>query len=950
MLQNGFEKGWGQMKKRVKYLLVMLMAWILVWGTNEMSAHAATVSSGTYGTNSSVQWSYDQDTKVLTITGEDSGLETTGYGKGWMYGICPDVEKIILQDFKPIGSLRYLFGGLSALESIEMNNVDTSAVTSMYGVFSGCKSLVSVDLSDWNTSNVTDMYGLFYECSGLTSVDLTGLDTSKVTDVTYMFRNCKSLTQVDMSDFDTCSVTSILGMFYGCSGLTSLDLSHFDTSQVTNMYGTFLGCSGLTSLNVSSFDTSKVTTMESMFASCNALTSVDVSGFDTSEVTTMHRMFNACNSLTALNVSNWDTSKATTMSSMFYECNALASVDVSGFNTSNVTTMSGMFYGCAALTSLDVDGFDTSKVRDMGSMFGSCKGLTTLDLSTFNTSQVYEMDNMFRYCENLTSLNVNGFDTSKVNDTTYMFAQCAKLQYLDLSNWVLKGLSSCTYMFKDTDGLEVLHTPKDLPEGKAIYLQAELCDANGNKVNKIDNALCGSALYKCYVEIGAEKTHVPIDGQLQLTVKVSGEQQDLSENNNYQWASSSDAVATVSAKGVVTGISPGKVTISCSRANRNVASYEVTVVDKIYITGQPADADVTLGENAVFSVNVEGEDLIYRWQFKRKAVDTWIYSGMQGSDTSNITVPGTLARDGYQYRCIITDGKGNKATSEAATLTVTLGWDITQQPESQTATLGDNVTFRVETDCDEMKYRWQFRKSFDDNWVNSGMNGAQTSNIIVPATMARNGYQYRCILEDGDGNRVISDVALLSVKLGWAITGQPANQTVTVGEDAIFYVAANGDGLKYQWQFRKTSEDQWVNSGMTGAKSDSITLQGTVARNGYQYRCVITDGNGNKLISGAATLTVDWGWAIIGHPVDQIVSAGETVTFQVTTTGEGLSYQWEFKKSDKDMWCYSGMPGAKTNCITVQATAVRDGYLYRCIIKDNDGNRVFSDAATLTVK
>jgi len=54
-----------------------------------------------------------------------------------------------------------MFYGCSSLESLDINNWDTSNVSNMWGMFQGCRSLTSLDLSSWDTSNVTDMAFMF---------------------------------------------------------------------------------------------------------------------------------------------------------------------------------------------------------------------------------------------------------------------------------------------------------------------------------------------------------------------------------------------------------------------------------------------------------------------------------------------------------------------------------------------------------------------------------------------------------------------------------------------------------------------------------------------------------------------------------------------------------------------------------------------------------------------
>ncbi|MBR6627730.1 MAG: hypothetical protein IKL04_07125, partial [Lachnospiraceae bacterium] len=258
--------------------------------------------------------------------------------------------------------------------------------------------------------------------------------------------------------------------------------------------------------------------------------------------------------------------------------------------------------------------------------------------------------------------------------------------------------------------------------------------------------------------------------------------------------------------------------------------------------------------------------------------------------------------------------------------------------------------FKVTATGSKLSYQWQFRTSASGTWKNSGMTGATTGSITVQGTTARNGYQYRCVVIDGSGNKVTSNGATLTVVPKLAITGQPASQSVAKGANAVFKVTATGGGLKYQWQFRTSASGTWKNSGMTGSKSNSITVQGTAARNGYQYRCVITDGSGNKVTSNGATLTVAPALTITSQPVSQSVTKGASAVFKVEASGSNLSYQWQVKTSSASGWANSGMTGSKSNSITVQGTAARNGYQYRCVITDGSGNKVTSNGATLTVK
>ena len=55
-----------------------------------------------------------------------------------------------------------MFEKCISLISLNLNNFDTSSVTTMDGMFQQCSSLISLDLSSFNTSSVTTMVLYFH--------------------------------------------------------------------------------------------------------------------------------------------------------------------------------------------------------------------------------------------------------------------------------------------------------------------------------------------------------------------------------------------------------------------------------------------------------------------------------------------------------------------------------------------------------------------------------------------------------------------------------------------------------------------------------------------------------------------------------------------------------------------------------------------------------------------
>lgn len=110
----------------------------------------------------------------------------------------------------------------------------------------------------------------------------------------------------------------------------------------------------------------------------------------------------------------------------------------------------------------------------------------------------------------------------------------------------------------------------------------------------------------------------------------------------------------------------------------------------------------------------------------------------------------------------------------------------------------------------------------------------------------------------GDGGSGIAVIRNARSTGSITITRQPHHVTVAAETGvAVFTVEAAGTELSYQWQFLPTgSGAQWSNTSADGAATPQLSIQGHSYRNGYQYRCVMTDTSGNKAISEPVFLTV----------------------------------------------------------------------------------------------
>ena len=362
--------------------------------------------------------------------------------------------------------------------------------------------------------------------------------------------------------------------------------------------------------------------------------------------------------------------------------------------------------------------------------------------------------------------------------------------------------------------------------------------------------------------------------------------------------------------------------------DRNV---KLIIID---IKTQPKNISTVAGKTVTMKVAATGVDLTYQWQYKTPS-GSWTNTTLSGNKTDTLKISATCGRSNYQYRCVITDAYGVTVTSNAAKLTV-LG--IKTQPAAVSTTAGKTAVMKVAATGASLTYQWQYQKA-DGTWANTTVSGNKTDTLSIPATVGRSGNIYRCAVTSGS-NTVYSNGAKLTV---FAIKTQPSNVSGPIGKTVTMKVAATGTGLTYQWQYKAT-DGTWKNTTLEGAKTATLKIPVTAARNGNVYRCVVKSGT-STINSNGAKVTV---FSIKTQPSNVTAAAGKTATMKVVAAGTNLTYQWQYKAAD-GTWKNTTLEGAKTATLSIPATKARNGNVYRCVVKCG-AYTLTSSAAKITVK
>ena len=284
---------------------------------------------------------------------------------------------------------------------------------------------------------------------------------------------------------------------------------------------------------------------------------------------------------------------------------------------------------------------------------------------------------------------------------------------------------------------------------------------------------------------------------------------------------------------------------------------------------------------------------------------------------------------------------GNSAAAEEGTSSKI---QIRRQPQDCYCAQGKTARFSVETAGENLVYQWEYSRD-GESWQKIYFDGYNTAEVSFEAVPYRFSYQYRVRITDKSGEEIVSEPATLRE---YKITKQPQTQYCFVGDTVEFKVGVSGESLEYSWEFRRRAGEEWEIIYFPGHLTDTLSATLTQQRDGYEFRCVVTDSGGNQLTSEVARLCKT-DLTIIRQPREAVSELDEEVSYTVEADGEGLRYQWEYSKNGQD-WQKIFFDGYNTDCLSVQMIQMRTRYQFRCVVTDKYGNRMISDPAGWSLK
>jgi hypothetical protein len=198
-----------------------------------------------------------------------------------------------------------------------------------------------------------------------------------------------------------------------------------------------------------------------------------------------------------------------------------------------------------------------------------------------------------------------------------------------------------------------------------------------------------------------------------------------------------------------------------------------------------------------------------------------------------------------------------EGVTDSVTVTITSGAvapAITAQPSSRTVCVPASVTFTAAASgIPTPTAQWQV--SGDGvKWTNETGVTSTTPSMTFDTQASQNGNLYRAVFTNSMGSAA-SNSATLTANTAPAVTSNPANRTVTVGQSVSFTATASGTPTPtVQWQLSGDGI-KWINETGVTSTTTTMTFDTQASQNGNLYRALFTGVCGTAA-SASASLTV----------------------------------------------------------------------------------------------
>ncbi|HEY5551669.1 MAG TPA: immunoglobulin domain-containing protein, partial [Opitutaceae bacterium] len=258
---------------------------------------------------------------------------------------------------------------------------------------------------------------------------------------------------------------------------------------------------------------------------------------------------------------------------------------------------------------------------------------------------------------------------------------------------------------------------------------------------------------------------------------------------------------------------------------------------------------------------------------------------------------------------------------------------FTTHPQSQSVNVGANVTFTSAASGNPAP-TFQWRKAGVD------ISGATSSSLMLNNVQLDAAAIYTVVATNSEGSAT-STGATLTVTIPASaplITTHPQSQSVVVGANVVFQVAASGNPAPtFQWRKDGVA--------IAGATSAMLTLNNVQPADAATYTAVATNSAGSATSNGAvlSVTTAPVAPSVTSQPPDFSIAANGSVTFTVGATGSPVpAIQWQRSTDGGATWANLADGGVFADTATgslrvTSVTLAMNGHRFRAVVTNSEG-------------
>ena len=301
-------------------------------------------------------------------------------------------------------------------------------------------------------------------------------------------------------------------------------------------------------------------------------------------------------------------------------------------------------------------------------------------------------------------------------------------------------------------------------------------------------------------------------------------------------------------------------------------------------TGPPLPRTVASGQNAFLRLTAVGAwPLSYQWSFNG--------TNLAGATNSFVMVTNAQPIQSGHYVLTVTNALG--AVTNTNVLLTILPVMVTNQPQSQSAYSGTNVTFTVAaTGVGAMSYQWLLNET--------NILGATNATLTVTNVQPSDSGSYSVIVSNSLGSTISSSATLTVVPI--LIKLPPQSQVAFRGANVTFsIVAQSSQVIDYRWKFNEAE--------LPGETSNMLILTNVQYDQAGMYSVVASNQLATVPVAGARLSVVPvaaWGGDAAGEtdvPADltNVVALAGGSAHSLALRSDGTVAVWGYQDERTDV-------------------------------------------------